>query len=60
MRYGSFRRAFQLPSHITDADLSAGYEAGVLTVKVAGAHAGRTPTRIPVTTGDGTEELEAA
>lgn len=60
VRYGSFRRAFQLPSHITDADLSASYEAGVLTVKVAGAYAGRTPTRIPVTTGGGTEELEAA
>jgi HSP20 family molecular chaperone IbpA len=60
VRYGSFRRAFRLPSHITDADLSASYEAGVLTVKVAGAYAGRTPTRIPVTTGGTTEELEAA
>ena len=60
VRYGSFRRAFQLPSHITDADLSAGYEAGVLTVKVTGAYAGRTPTRIPVTTGGGPDELEAA
>ena len=60
VRYGSFRRAFKLPSHISDADLSASYEDGVLTVKVAGAHAGRTPTRIPVTAGSGTEELEAA
>lgn len=60
VRYGSFRRAFQLPSHITDADLSAGYEAGVLTVKVGGAYAGRTPTRIPVTTGGGPDELETA
>lgn len=60
VRYGSFRRAFQLPSHITDADLSATYDAGVLTVKVAGAHAGSTPTRIPVTAGGAARELKAA
>lgn len=60
VRYGSFRRAFSLPSHVTDADLSADYKAGVLTVKVAGAYAGRTPKRIPVTTGAATEQLEAA
>ena len=60
VRYGAFRRAFQLPSHVSDADLSASYEAGVLTVKVAGAYAGRTPTRIPVNTGRASEQLEAA
>ncbi len=60
VRYGSFRRAFQLPSHVTDADLTATYDAGVLTVKVAGAYAGATPTRIPVTTNGATGELKAA
>ncbi len=49
VRYGSFRRAFRLPSHVTDADVTANYDAGVLTVRVAGAYAGSTPTRIPVT-----------
>ena len=60
VRYGSFRRAFQLPSHVTDADLTASYDAGVLTVKVAGAYAGSTPTRIPVTTDGVAGELKAA
>jgi HSP20 family protein len=49
VRYGAFRRVFRLPSHVTDADLSATYDAGILTVRVAGAYAGATATRIPVT-----------
>ncbi len=62
LRYGSFRRTFQLPSHVTEADLTATYDAGVLTVKVAGAYAGSKATRIPVTSnGAGaTRELKAA
>jgi HSP20 family molecular chaperone IbpA len=40
VRYGAFRRAFTLPVHITDDDLSATYDAGVLTVRVSGAYAG--------------------
>ena len=60
VRYGSFRRAFQLPSHVTDADLTASYDAGVLTVKVAGAYSGSTPTRIPVSTDGVAGELKAA
>lgn len=49
VRYGSFRRAFRLPSHISDSDITASYDAGVLSIRVAGAYAGSTPTRIPVT-----------
>jgi HSP20 family protein len=49
VRYGSFRRAFRLPSHVSDNDVSASYDAGVLSVRVAGAYAGSTATRIPVT-----------
>jgi HSP20 family molecular chaperone IbpA len=49
VRYGAFRRAFTLPVHITDDDLSATYDAGVLTVRVSGAYAGPTARRIPVT-----------
>lgn len=49
VRYGSFRRAFRLPSHITDGDVTASYDAGVLSVRVTGAYAGSTPTRIAVT-----------
>jgi HSP20 family protein len=51
VRYGAFRRTFRLPRHVTDADLKARYDAGVLTVRVAGAYVGSTPTRIPVTAG---------
>jgi HSP20 family protein len=51
VRYGSFRRSFALPAHVTAEAVSASYEAGVLTVRVAGAHAGSSARQIPVTTG---------
>ena len=38
-RYGSFRRTFTLPQHVDADAVSASYDAGVLTVRVAGAHA---------------------
>ena len=38
VRYGSFRRSFALPEHVTGDDVTASYDAGVLTVRVAGAH----------------------
>lgn len=38
VRYGSFRRSFALPEHVTGDDVTARYSAGVLTVRVAGAH----------------------
>ncbi|MCV7258509.1 Hsp20/alpha crystallin family protein [Mycobacterium shimoidei] len=52
VRYGSFHRSFQLPAHITDDALSASYDAGVLTVRVAGAYkdqAGKGAKRIAIT-----------
>lgn len=48
IRYGSFRRSFALPARIGEDALSASYDAGVLTVKVAGIYAGPSPVRIPV------------
>ncbi|GAA0929992.1 Hsp20/alpha crystallin family protein [Pseudonocardia zijingensis] len=51
VRYGSFHRSFGLPEHVTADDVSASYDAGVLTVRVAGAHAGSGARRIPVNTG---------
>ncbi len=48
VRYGAFRRSFSLPEHVTGDDVSASYDAGVLTVRVAGAYTGTTPRRIPV------------
>jgi HSP20 family protein len=49
VRYGSFRRSFGLPARIGQDAVSATYDAGVLTVTVAGVHAGTSPVRIPVT-----------
>jgi HSP20 family protein len=37
VRYGSFRRSFKLPAYVTSEALSASYDAGVLTVRIAGA-----------------------
>ena len=49
LRYGSFRRTFTLPTHVTSDAITASYDAGVLTVQVAGAYAGTTPKQIPIT-----------
>jgi len=48
VRYGSFHRSFTLPAHVTGEAISAAYEAGVLTVTVAGAHKGAEAQRIAV------------
>jgi HSP20 family protein len=51
VRYGQFRRSFTLPAHVKADAVSASYDAGVLTVRVAGAY-GATDSdahRIPVT-----------
>lgn len=49
VRYGSFRRSFQLPAHVTGDAVTASYDAGVLTVRVAGAYAGNQAQRIEIT-----------
>lgn len=51
VRYGSFRRSFGLPAHVTADDVVATYDAGVLSVRVRGASAGSQPTRVTVTAG---------
>ncbi|KUI02895.1 Hsp20/alpha crystallin family protein [Mycobacterium sp. IS-3022] len=48
VRYGSFRRSFKLPAHVTGDAISASYDAGVLTVRVAGAHKGAETQRIAI------------
>ncbi|MDY6998945.1 MAG: Hsp20/alpha crystallin family protein [Actinomycetota bacterium] len=48
VRYGSFHRSFGLPTHVTGEAVSAGYDAGVLTVRVAGAHKGSEAQRIAI------------
>lgn len=51
IRYGSFERSFGLPSHVTAEAVSASYDAGILSVRVAGVYAGTEPTRIEITQG---------
>ena len=48
VRYGSFRRSFSLPAHVTGDAISASYDAGVLTVRVAGAYKGAEAQRIAI------------
>ena len=48
VRYGSFQRTFALPSHVTADAVSAGYDAGILTVRVTGAYSGSQAQRIAV------------
>jgi HSP20 family protein len=52
IRYGSFRRSFELPAHVTSEAITASYDAGVLTVRVTGAYkepAGTQAQRIAIT-----------
>jgi HSP20 family protein len=50
VRYGSFQRSFTLPAHVSADAVTASYDAGVLSVRVAGAHtAAPGARRIPVT-----------
>ncbi|EFV12236.1 Hsp20/alpha crystallin family protein [Segniliparus rugosus] len=51
VRYGSFRRVFKLPAQVAPEAISANYDAGVLTVRVAGVHKSAEPQRISVTKG---------
>jgi HSP20 family protein len=48
VRYGSFRRSFTLPAHVTGDAISASYDKGVLTVRVVGAYKGTEPQRIAI------------
>ncbi|MGV0872555.1 Hsp20/alpha crystallin family protein [Mycolicibacterium sp. XJ879] len=48
VRYGSFRRSFKLPAHVTEDAISASYDSGVLNVRVAGAHRDAHTKRIAI------------
>lgn len=59
-RYGSFRRIFTLPEHVDADAVSASYDAGVLTLRIAGAHAGATERGARRITVDGVSGPESA
>lgn len=50
VRFGAFRRVVALPRAVDGDAVRASYDAGVLTVTVAGAFAGTTPQRVEITT----------
>ncbi len=50
VRFGSFRRVVTLPKAVDADAVRASYDAGVLTVTVAGVFTGTTPQRTEVTT----------
>ncbi|OMC13965.1 heat-shock protein Hsp20 [Mycolicibacter heraklionensis] len=49
VRYGAFRRSFGVPAHVTSEAVTASYDAGVLTVRVAGVYADSQPQTIAIT-----------
>jgi HSP20 family protein len=56
IRYGSFKRSFALPSNVTADAVSASYDAGILSVRVAGVHREAESTRIAITKDEATDD----
>ncbi|MCZ4499293.1 MAG: heat shock protein [Marmoricola sp.] len=57
-RYGEFKRAFRLGRQVTAEQVSASYDAGVLTVRVVDAYAQAAGQKIEISTGAATVESE--
>jgi len=52
VRYGSFQRSFGVPAHVKADAISAAYDAGILSIRIAGAYAGSDAQRIAVSGGE--------
>lgn len=59
VRYGSFSRTVNLPEDVSQDAISATYDAGVLTVRVAGIYAEEQPRKIRITSGTGAQQVPA-
>jgi HSP20 family protein len=59
VRYGAFRRSFRLPEGVTAEAVSASYDKGVLSVRVAGAYTGTGAHQVEITTGTPAVEASA-
>jgi HSP20 family molecular chaperone IbpA len=59
-RYGRFTRSFRLAPSVTAEAVSASYDAGVLTVRVAGAYADTKGQKIEISTGPGLELVDGS
>lgn len=60
LRRGTFSRSFRMPSHVTSDAISAGYDAGMLIIRVAGATPAPQVARIPVAGLAGRPPIESA
>lgn len=58
-RYGSFRRSFRLGSGVSAEDVTASYDAGVLTLRIAGAYAEPVGQRIAISTTPAAQATQA-
>jgi HSP20 family molecular chaperone IbpA len=59
VRYGSFRRSFTVPRHVTPEDITAEYDAGILTVRIANAYRTQQEQRIPIARRSTTPTVQA-
>jgi HSP20 family protein len=59
-RYGRFTRSFRLAPSVTAEAVSASYDAGVLTVRVAGAYAETQGHKIEISTGANAELVDGS
>ena len=61
LRYGSFRREFALPEHVTAEDITATYDAGILEVRVGNATKPvEAPRKVAVTAKAGADDASGA
>jgi len=58
VRYGSFSRTITLPGEVSGDAITASYESGVLSVRVAGVYAAEQPRKIQVTSNERQQTLE--
>lgn len=56
---GTFQRAFALPEGVTESDISATYEHGILEIVVQGAVRQPESARIPIQVGTGRKAISA-
>ena len=57
MHYGSFTRRLRLPHGCQDQDVTASYDAGVLTVSMPIAEPATEPVHVPVSLGGGETDV---
>lgn len=57
VRYGRFSRTVNLPEEVSQDAISAEYDAGVLTVRVAGIYAQEQPRKIQITSGSSAQQV---